>query len=221
MTALSALLSAARALRQSKVLCWVLRHNFVTSALLAETRAFLFGALFWHCRDHGSCSAHWSPRAAAHWHCALRNGQRKVSDVMLRCGSVCCVFCERVVFYLHCGTPCNTFSSARKDECPMGLPDLSPDNWCLVQLGNLFLGHTCEACVIVFGHGGIFLRKSSFEPDVISWPTACASDLAHNGKTFQEQLRQSTVNWLARIEHGCVQGDMANLTKNWWFVIRH
>ena len=83
---------------------------------------------------------------------------------------------EGVVFYLHCGTPCNTFSSARKDdggppplrslEYPMGLPDLSPDNWCLVQLGNLFLGHTCEACVIVFDHGGVFHRKSSVEPDV-------------------------------------------------------
>jgi len=70
---------------------------------------------------------------------------------------------EGVVFYLHCGTPCNTVSSARKDdvgqpplrslEYQMGLPDLSLDNWCLVQLGSLFLGHTCEACIIVFDHG--------------------------------------------------------------------
>ena len=80
---------------------------------------------------------------------------------------------EGVVFYLHCGTPCNTFSSARKDdggppplrslEYPMGLPDLSLDNWCLVQLGNLFLGHTFVRLVSLFSiMVGIFLSKILF-----------------------------------------------------------
>lgn len=49
--------------------------------------------------------------------------------------------------FLHCGTPCNTFSSARKDDGgppplrsldePLGRPGLSADNDALVFLGNL------------------------------------------------------------------------------------
>ena len=105
---------------------------------------------------------------------------------------------EGVVFYLHCGTPCNTFSSARKDdggppplrslECPMGLPDLSPDNWCLVQLGNLFLGHTCEACVIVFDHGGDF----SIENPLLSlmWVTYLMDNLIVHARALAIDLEQ-------------------------------
>ena len=76
------------------------------------------------------------------------------------------------------------------------------------------LASDCPGPTKRFPNGDILLRL------IIGWPTACASDLAQNGKTFQEQLRQSAVHWLARIEHGCIQGDMANLTMNWWFVIR-
>ena len=105
---------------------------------------------------------------------------------------------EGVVFYLHCGTPCNTFSSARKDdggppplrslEYPMGLPDLSPDNWCLVQLGNLFLGHTCEACVIVFDHGGDF----SIENPLLSlmWVTYLMDNLIFHARALAIDLEQ-------------------------------
>ena len=105
---------------------------------------------------------------------------------------------EGVVFYLHCGTPCNTFSSARKDdggppplrslEYPMGLPDLSLDNWCLVQLGNLFLGHTCEACVIVFDHGGDF----SIENPLLSlmWVTYLMDNLIFHARALAIDLEQ-------------------------------
>lgn len=53
------------------------------------------------------------------------------------------------VLFLYYSIPCNTFTSARKDnggppplrslDLPMGLEDLSWDNECLVFLGNLFL----------------------------------------------------------------------------------
>ena len=54
-----------------------------------------------------------------------------------------------LVFFLHCGTPCNTFTSARKDDggppplrslaCPMGLSDFKESDQWLVLFGNLFL----------------------------------------------------------------------------------
>ena len=70
------------------------------------------------------------------------------------------------VRFLHCGTPCNTFSSARKDDGgppplrssvePLGRSDLSADNKALVFLGNLFLMRSIEACSAVFLQGGDF-----------------------------------------------------------------
>ena len=52
------------------------------------------------------------------------------------------------IMFIHCGTPCNTFSSARKLDggppplrstaFPLGLPGLSEENMNLVFLGNLF-----------------------------------------------------------------------------------
>lgn len=53
------------------------------------------------------------------------------------------------IFFAHFGTPCNTFSAARKEDggppplrsmdALWGLPNLSPENQALVFLGNLFL----------------------------------------------------------------------------------
>ena len=70
------------------------------------------------------------------------------------------------VRFLHCGTPCNTYSAARQDDGgppplrdahhPMGLPLLAPQNRALVFLGNLFMERTVEACLVVFRHGGDF-----------------------------------------------------------------
>ena len=75
-----------------------------------------------------------------------------------------------VVFFLHCGTPCNTFTSARKEDGgppplrsaaqPLGLDALSLDNANLVFLGNLFLERAVEACFLVFSLGGDFLIEN-------------------------------------------------------------
>ena len=80
--------------------------------------------------------------------------------------AIMAVLAQGCVFFLHCGTPCNTFTAARKDDggppplrsstFPLGLPELSSDNQCLVFLGNLFLFRTTEACVLVFNLGGDF-----------------------------------------------------------------
>ena len=61
------------------------------------------------------------------------------------------------VFFMHFGTPCNTFSSARKNdggppplrsaEFPEGLPHLDLDLFLVTFLGNLFVDRTAEACV--------------------------------------------------------------------------
>ena len=70
------------------------------------------------------------------------------------------------IFFVHCGTPCNTFSAARKADggppplrspaCPEGLPGLSGSNWFLAQIGNLFVDRTVEVCLGVAEMGGDF-----------------------------------------------------------------
>ena len=61
------------------------------------------------------------------------------------------------IWFAHFGTPCNTFSAARKEgdggppplrdeEFPDGLPDLGDEHQAQVFLGNLFRDRTCEAC---------------------------------------------------------------------------
>ena len=70
------------------------------------------------------------------------------------------------IFFAHFGTPCNSYSAARKDdggppplrskEFPDGLPNLSEQNCCIVFLGNLFNERTCEACVAIVTLGGDF-----------------------------------------------------------------
>ena len=70
------------------------------------------------------------------------------------------------IFFVHCGTPCNTFSAARKADggppplrspaCPEGLPALSGSNWFLAQIGNLFVDRTVEVCLGVAEMGGDF-----------------------------------------------------------------
>ena len=78
--------------------------------------------------------------------------------------TIMAIIAARLVFLLHCGTPCNTFTAARKDDggppplrsrdAPLGLPGLSWQNQALVFMGNLFLIRTCEACTLVFNLGG-------------------------------------------------------------------
>ena len=61
------------------------------------------------------------------------------------------------VWFAHFGTPCNTYSGARKEgdggppplrsaEFPDGLPGLSDEHQHQVFLGNLFRDRSCEAC---------------------------------------------------------------------------
>ena len=61
--------------------------------------------------------------------------------------------------YAHFGTPCNSYSAARKDDggppplrsldWPDGLPSLTGEMWCTTFLGNLFKDRTCEACLVL------------------------------------------------------------------------
>ena len=71
-----------------------------------------------------------------------------------------------LIFFAHFGTPCNSYSAARKDDggppplrsidFPDGLPSLSDQNMCIVFLGNLFNDRTCEACAAIVDMGGDF-----------------------------------------------------------------
>ena len=97
-----------------------------------------------------------------------------------------------LVFFLHCGTPCNTFTAARKLDGgppplrshaqPMGLDELSQDNQCLVLLGNLFLSRTVEACLLVFMFGGDF----TIENPLLSliWVTSIMQQLVHDTRAL-------------------------------------
>ncbi len=70
------------------------------------------------------------------------------------------------VWFAHFGTPCNTYSAARKDDggppplrshqFPDGLPTLTGDLLDQVFLGNLFKERTCEACSALVNVGGHF-----------------------------------------------------------------
>jgi hypothetical protein len=98
-----------------------------------------------------------------------------------------------IVLFLHCGTPCNTFTSARKldggppplrsQALPLGLPELSSDNAALVMLGNIFLFRTAEACLCVFQFGGNSSIELDFDQCAFGAPSVkptrllCSTDL--------------------------------------------
>ena len=96
------------------------------------------------------------------------------------------------IFFAHFGTPCNTFTSARKDdggppplrssEFPLGLLQLSEEDGCLTFLGNLFLFRTCEACSAISLLGGDF----SIENPLFSllWSTPPMMDLCRECRVF-------------------------------------
>lgn len=71
------------------------------------------------------------------------------------------------IFFIHFGTPCNTFSAARKDDDdgppplrdadhPHGFPHLTGDLWFQAQQGNMFAQRTAEAALAVAAMGGGF-----------------------------------------------------------------
>ena len=106
--------------------------------------------------------------------------------------SIMRVLALAVVFFLHCGTPCNTFTSARKNDGgppplrsqdePMGLPDLKADDDALVFLGNLFLLRSAEASALVFFLGGNF----SIENPLLSllWETHVMHQLVRDTRSL-------------------------------------
>eukprot|EP00435_Cladocopium_sp_Y103_P044913 s60_g12.t1 len=103
-----------------------------------------------------------------------------------------------LVFFLHCGTPCNTFTAARKLDGgppplrshaePEGLPTLSGSDQLLVFLGNLFLERTAEACLLVFVLGGDF----TIENPLLSliWETAHLRHLFSVARSFNLDFDQ-------------------------------
>ena len=91
------------------------------------------------------------------------------------------------------GTPCNTFTAARKldggppplrsKEAPEGLPGLRPSDEVLVFLGNLFLERSAEACFLVFCSWG---RFSPLKIPLLSliWDTAQMQQLLAGARAF-------------------------------------
>ena len=101
------------------------------------------------------------------------------------------------ITFVHCGTPCNTFSAARKldggppplrsPQEPMGLPSLSADNATLVLLGNFFLYRSVEVCTIVYTQGGDF----SIENPLLSlWVTPSVQVLSQACRTIEVDFDQ-------------------------------
>ena len=102
------------------------------------------------------------------------------------------------IMFVHCGTPCNTFSAARKLDGgppplrslqePMGLPALSADNATLVLLGNFFLYRSVEVCTIVHTQGGDF----SIENPLLSllWVTPPVHVLSQACRTIEVDFDQ-------------------------------
>ena len=102
------------------------------------------------------------------------------------------------IFFVHLGTPCNSFSSARKldgrppplrsPQCPMGLPDLSEANQGILFLGNMFACRSVELAMAVFSTGGDF----SIENPLLSllWATPLLVELARLARCFDVDFDQ-------------------------------
>ena len=96
------------------------------------------------------------------------------------------------VTFIHCGTPCNTFSSARKSDGgppplrdqahPEGLPDLHHELWLQALQGNLFVERTVEACSLVVQMGGNFsIENPEFS---LIWCTAQMQRLQQQARAW-------------------------------------
>lgn len=100
--------------------------------------------------------------------------------------------------FVHCGTPCNTFSAARKLDggppplrsvaFPEGLTQLSSDNHNLVLMGNLFLDRSVEACLGVFDQGGNFSIENPEQS--LLWATKAVQRLVHLTRAFRVSFDQ-------------------------------
>ena len=102
------------------------------------------------------------------------------------------------LFFVHCGTPCNTYSAARKDDGgppplrsmahPEGLPHLAPELQWLVLQGNLFTERSCELCAEVARHGGDFSIENPLES--LLWQTALVAKLQERHRAFAVDFHQ-------------------------------
>ena len=111
---------------------------------------------------------------------------------------IMCLALIGALLFVHFGTPCNTFTAARKfdggprplrsQDKPMGLDGLSPDNQALALLGNLFLLRTAELALAVFQAGGDF----SIENPLLSllWVTPVMRSLSLRARTLDVDFDQ-------------------------------
>ena len=98
-----------------------------------------------------------------------------------------------IVFFLHCGTPCNTFTSARKlDGGPPPCGQRSGRSAWMVCAGKtrcwsfwaiLFLERTVEACLLVFAFGGDFMIENPLLS--LLWATPQLLELVRRTRAFQ------------------------------------
>eukprot|EP00434_Breviolum_minutum_P042196 symbB.v1.2.037543.t1/scaffold5571.1/size28630/6 len=102
------------------------------------------------------------------------------------------------IFFAHFGTPCNSYSGARKDdggppplrssEFPDGLPVLSDQNLCIVFMGNLFNERTCEACIAIVTVGGDFSIENPLGS--LIWETPSMKQLIWDARAWWVDLDQ-------------------------------
>ena len=95
--------------------------------------------------------------------------------------------------FLHFGTPCNSFSAARKEdggppplrseEFPEGFPDLEGLNLAIATLGNFFAERTVEAAEAVVRAGGDFSIENPRWS--LLWCTIWIRRLMREARTFQ------------------------------------
>lgn len=96
------------------------------------------------------------------------------------------------IIYAHFGTPCNTFSSARKEDGgppplrdvhhPDGIPSLTGDLWSTTFLGNLVRDRTCEACFVLILLGADFSIENPLSS--LIWETPLMIPLLCRARAF-------------------------------------
>ena len=158
--------------------------------------------------------------AAGPWFLEVFSGTARLTEAMRQCGIPCLppidiTICQSVpvafdvvdsdrwefvmqliyagaVVFIHFGTPCNTFSAARKDDggppplrskdFPDGLPSLQGGLKDQLFLGNLFRDRTFEACLALVLTGGNF----SIENPLLSliWETDQFKFLFQHSRAF-------------------------------------
>ena len=103
------------------------------------------------------------------------------------------------IWFAHFGTPCNTYSAARKQgdggppplrssEFPDGLPSLAGDLWYQAFLGNLFKERTCEACSALIVLGKHFSIENPLGS--LIWDTPALINLSRLARAFHVDFDQ-------------------------------